>query len=177
MAKKTNNNLKKKGRFWLYLILMLIVPLLCYISNFAIRRYVLSYTVWEFASGLLIVGLADMIVYVLYGNRVWVWDKKEGRAVNRIWEIISMSNVVSLLITIGILFPIYFGLCLDDRTRAVVVDTLSEMTLCSGKIIISITTISQYIPVINLGLALIAAGWIVIGFLAPHLKNCTLFSN
>lgn len=177
MAEKTNNNLKKNGRFWLYLVLMLIVPLLSCISNFAIRHYAVSYTRWEFIAGVLIVVLADIIVYVLYGNRVWVWDKKAKIYVNRIMEIISLSNIVSFLISTSILFPLYFGFVLDESARTIVIDTLSEMSFSSGKLIIDITTISQHIPVMNVGLAVVVVLWIAFAFLAPILKNNTLFNN
>lgn len=170
MAKKTNNNLKKNGRFWLYLVLMLIVLLLSCISNFAIRHYAVSYTRWEFIAGVLIVVLADIIVYVLYGNRVWVWDKRAKVSVNRIWEILSLSNIVSLLISIGILFPIYFGFFIDEEARAIVTATFSELSFSNGKLIINIVTISQYVPVINLGLAAIVILWILVALFVPILR-------
>ena len=174
MAKKTNNNLKKNGRFWLYLVLMLSVPLLSCISNFAIRHYAVSYTRWEFISGVLIVVLADIIVYVLYRDRVWVWDKKAKVSVNKIWEILSLSNVVSLLISIGILFPVYFGFFIDEEARAIVTATFSELSFFNGKLIINIVTISQYIPVMNVGLAAIVVLWILSALCVPVLR---WFSN
>jgi len=174
MAKKTNNNLKKNGRFWLYLVLMLSVPLLSCISNFAIRHYAVSYTRWEFISGVFIVVLADLIVYVLYSNRVWVWDKRAKVSVNRIWEILSLSNLVSLLISIGILLPVYYGFFIDNEARIIVADTLSEMSFFNGKLIINIVTISQYVPVMNVGLAVIVVLWILSALCVPVLR---WFSN
>lgn len=166
-AEEKNRNLTDNERFRLFWLLALAVVILGTISNVILMHYPFK---WQFTSGTLIVLTADILAYIMYGERLCVKRKtKDGEFwLNESGRVISTSNFLSLVITI-IISSLY--LAHNEEVARLVADILRGMNFDNGKFILDLTTILQYIPVLNVGLALIVVGWILYGVLVKVSSN------
>ena len=137
-----------KERTRLFIILTLAVFVLTCAIGFVFQQ-----SSWRLTAGLVVVLAADFITYLLYGESL---------------QQIATSNLLTLDISI-VLSPFY--LAYNETAAKEVSHLLDGMSFSVGSIINGLTGIEQNIPIINFGLAILVACWIVFSLGNKHLNN------
>lgn len=146
-----NRRLKRKERTRLFIILTVAVIILGCLSGLVLRQ-----SSWRLTAGFLIVVAADSITHKLYGKRVMV--KREGVWRNESLQLIANSNLLALVLSIG-LAPFY--LAHNEVTAKEVSRILDGMSFSSGNVLTGLSGILQNIPIINSGLAVLVVCWLI----------------